>query len=145
MAPLKKVAQKQAAPKKSTAKQAAPKKAAARKTITTISAPKPKSMARRSADKPSQEQDTAMLNDNFPETPQVGGTEPPVSEPTRERDDVKVPVEEPTISDTPAEAQGSPIPKDLFTSPGDSFHGQTKATRSKSTMRPSGKKPLWNK
>ena len=43
------------------------------------------------------------------------------------------------------ETTGSPIPKDKYAVAKDNFHGHTSPTSSKSKIKPSGKKPLWNK
>jgi hypothetical protein len=43
------------------------------------------------------------------------------------------------------ENTGSPIPQDKYAVVKDNYHGHTSPTSKKSKMKPSGKKPLWNK
>jgi hypothetical protein len=65
--------------------------------------------------------------------------------PVEENTEMQAPVEEPTGENpVTSEAKGNPIPQDQYAVAKDTYHGHVKPTSSKSKVKPSGKKPLWN-
>jgi hypothetical protein len=65
--------------------------------------------------------------------------------PVEENSPMEAPVEEPNPeNDILSEQKANPIPEDKYAVARDTYHGHTKPTASKSKIKPTGKKPLWN-